>query len=374
VNLLQIAPRLPPEIDGVGDYAARLGEELSAKGWKSEFLARKDFETGNDVLGKKNPDVILLHYVGYGFHKRGIPFAFINLLLEKQAQLRAPLVVVFHEIWSSSAPWRTPFYLHLFQRSLVRRLARAASAVITSTGRMQRLLEGYAKNGVELLPIPSSIPAVKEMKQKASGGLLNVCVFGLPGSRAKTLEVHRDLLRELHRSKRLRKLILIGPGKGEMGENVLDERLPRSMMEQTGELSPGEVSGALAESDLLLSNYPGDLLTKSSTAMAAFACGCPVAIGSASVGGELKDGKHFLSAEKVMENNALLMADNLERVAKEALAWYQKNASWTVVSEKFDTILLSVSGLEKGAVLRDRSSPWPSPLKERETVATGKAS
>jgi glycosyltransferase involved in cell wall biosynthesis len=369
VNLLQIAPRLPPEIDGVGDYATRLGEELSAKGWKSEFLARKDFETGNDVLGKKNPDVILLHYVGYGFHQRGVPFAFVNLLLERHKKLHAPLVLMFHELWSSSPPWRTPFYLHLFQRLLVRRLARAASAVITSTGRMQRLLEDYAKNGVELLPIPSSIPPVKEIKRKASDGMLRVSVFGLRESRLRTLKGHRNLLVQLHRSKRLRKLLLIGPGKGEAEDHVLDDALPQSLVEQTGELSPDEVRAALAVSDLLLSNYPSHLLTKSSTAMAAFACGCPVVIERASFAGELQVGKHFLSAGEIKEDDALLSSGNLERVGKEALGWYQEHASWTIVSDKFDSILRSVHALEKCDELGHQSSPWAS-LKKSETKAT----
>jgi hypothetical protein len=348
-TILQIAPRLPPEIDGVGDYAVRLGAEL--RNWKSLFLSKKDFdERGFAVEPTEKIEAIILHYVGYGFHHRGIPFRFTKLVLDHARTLRVPLIVIFHELWSSSGPWRTPFYLHLLQRWLVRRLAREASTVVTSTARMQHLLQPYANCPVELLPIPSSVPEVGEVKAKSTP--LKIAVFGLPANRAKAISIHAQLLQTLQRTGRLKKLISIGPEGGDKA--VLSD----VSIEQRGELAPEQISATLTDCDLLLSSYPADLLTKSSTAMAAFACGCPVLIAGSAKKSELESGRHYLFADEIKNNDSLLDGGNLHRVAQEAHDWYRQHASWQIVSERIDSILQTIvpvnqssKRLEENAVL-----------------------
>jgi hypothetical protein len=131
-KVIQIVPRLPPNTDGIGDYALNLGHELKrAYGIETNFIVgdsewnggkevggfitRKIHSSGsllafllNDPRGEQlqaNP-IILLHYVGYGYAKRGCPFWLVEGLKsckKKMPQMR--LVTMFHELYAFGPPW-----------------------------------------------------------------------------------------------------------------------------------------------------------------------------------------------------------------------------------------------------------------------------
>src|SRR5207253_579189 len=52
---------------------------------------------------------VLLHYVNYGFQKRGIPFRLLSILRALRKQHRGKLVTVFHELYASGSPWTSAF-------------------------------------------------------------------------------------------------------------------------------------------------------------------------------------------------------------------------------------------------------------------------
>src|SRR5439155_22194475 len=96
MEIVQIVPRLPPSISGVGDYAYSLASQLRAThGIHSRFvvcdptwLGPKDFdgfsidqlntqqagELESRISALGMPATVVLHYVGYGYQKRGCPF------------------------------------------------------------------------------------------------------------------------------------------------------------------------------------------------------------------------------------------------------------------------------------------------------------
>ena len=47
----------------------------------------------------------LLHYVNYGFQKRGIPFRLLSILRGLRRQHHGKLVTIFHELYASGPPW-----------------------------------------------------------------------------------------------------------------------------------------------------------------------------------------------------------------------------------------------------------------------------
>ena len=70
-TVLHVVPRLPGSLDGVGTYASNLANELLAKyGALSQFVAGNDLARFHDSAH----DAVLLHYVNYGYHDRGVPF------------------------------------------------------------------------------------------------------------------------------------------------------------------------------------------------------------------------------------------------------------------------------------------------------------
>jgi hypothetical protein len=196
VEIIQIVPRLPPAIDGVGDYAYLLAQQLR-KGpeIQTRFLvcgAKSDEQPSTPaplpedegscvdgfsvyrlrersaaelarVLSRPGmPRTALLQYVGYGYEKRGCPLWLERGLRAwkrgtltpvpssgrrgqttgaKQSSPPAPLpegegrrhlVTMFHELYASGPPWRSSFWTSPLQRWAVRCLVRLSDRCFTN--------------------------------------------------------------------------------------------------------------------------------------------------------------------------------------------------------------------------------------------------
>ena len=341
VTLLHIVPRLPPAIDGVGDFAVSLGMKLEEKlNLRSLFLSADELpEKSKDALAERlaalNCDRILLHYSGYGYHPRGVPAWLVDGMQSISESRDLPISVFFHELWVSSVPWKTPFYFALAQRHLVRRLLTLASASYTSAPRMKRLLERFGKSAA-LAPIPSSIPSIPAGRTSNSNQL-TALIFGQEHTRVRSVKAHSVLLRSLANSGRLSGLRLIGkgahPGSADHASAVscINPRLVAT----AADTSPEETGREFAHADIFLSFYPLDFLTKSSTVMAAFACGCPVIL-------PLQNGTEEFSPRPPVvlcggakaEIARSLTPENLRQTSREALRWYEQHASWDRLVEK----------------------------------------
>src|SRR2546425_8201619 len=113
-TLLQIVPNVPGGIDGVGDYALTIAKELRDRvGCDTVFATLKtssgEKADGYEVLSldrlldepSRKFDHVLLHYVNYGFQKRGVPFRLLSILRALRRQHRNKLVAIFHELYAS---------------------------------------------------------------------------------------------------------------------------------------------------------------------------------------------------------------------------------------------------------------------------------
>jgi hypothetical protein len=135
----QIVPSLPPTISGVGDYALNLAQQLHQQfnlqshflvgdpSWKkpSKFqgfpvnsLSDYFAPTLNSLRNTKfSTNTLLLHYVGYGYAKRGCPVWLVEGLRNWKANNPcAYLVTMFHEIYASGSPWTSIFGSHPFKK------------------------------------------------------------------------------------------------------------------------------------------------------------------------------------------------------------------------------------------------------------------
>ncbi len=133
-TLLQILPKAPGGIDGVGDYALTIAKKLRETfGCDTVFATFKTSSSENpggfevlplDGLPERSIqkyDHVLLHYVNYGFQKRGVPFRLLTILQALVEQHRGRMVTIFHELYASGPPWTSAFWL----RPLQIRLAKA---------------------------------------------------------------------------------------------------------------------------------------------------------------------------------------------------------------------------------------------------------
>ncbi len=187
-KIISIVPRVPPAIDGIGDYAVRLAQGLqTSHGFDTHFIIgdpcwqNVSTAAGFNVSGiahrtpasliglleqQAQPDsTILLHYVLHGFAKRGCPFWLIDALEQwRQQHPTTRIVTMFHEIHSLGAtvvPWKSDFWLLPGQKQIARRVAQLSDDYLTSSTTYAELLNQlYPKRiqqTVKILPIPCTI-------------------------------------------------------------------------------------------------------------------------------------------------------------------------------------------------------------------------
>lgn len=162
---------MPGGIDGVGDYALTIARKLREKfGCDTLFATFKTSSTENaggfDVLSldhlldqpSRKYDHVLLHYVNYGFQKRGIPFRLLSILRALREQRRRELVTIFHELYASGPPWTSAFWLRPLQMHLAKAVAHLSDTCIVSSDNFFSELKRMVPDArIRLHPVPSGL-------------------------------------------------------------------------------------------------------------------------------------------------------------------------------------------------------------------------
>lgn len=159
-NILQILPRAPGTMDGVGDYALHLARGLrDHHGISSVFLAgetdsREEIDSfriyrlrefSQARVSNETCNGIILHYVNYGFQKRGVPVTLLSFLRTLRRDCGSALLVIFHELFASGPPWRSEFWLRGLQKRIARDIAQLADAGVVSCESMRAQLERLSR-------------------------------------------------------------------------------------------------------------------------------------------------------------------------------------------------------------------------------------
>jgi hypothetical protein len=131
-TILQIVPSLSETDNGVGDYGAIIAKKLrETRGYETLF------QTGDSLakseLFRGGCEHAILHYVNYGYQKRGVPLRLLSILRRLRRSCRGNLVTIFHELYApASPPWRSAFWLRPIQIHIARSTARLSGACIVS--------------------------------------------------------------------------------------------------------------------------------------------------------------------------------------------------------------------------------------------------
>ena len=313
MQLTQVVPRLGPW-DGVGDYAARLGEALqSCHGVTSRFVEAANAD-GRRALGEvlaAGEAPLLLHYVGYGYARRGAPLWLARAIAGRGRQQR--LGVVFHELYATGRPWQSSFWLGGLQKYVVTRLARQCDgALLTREANREWLAATGALTGkpVIVLPISSNVGEPVELRPLADRAP-RLVVWGSAAVRAAAYGPHWASVRAACRQLGVTELVDIGP----------PVALPREAglpIEARGRLEAAALSENLLDARFGLLAYPASFLAKS-TIFAAYAAHgvAPIVIderGTPDMDG-LAAGLAYLPLEHVS-------AGVPEEIARGARRWY----------------------------------------------------
>lgn len=294
--LLQIVPHLPPAIEGVGSYAAALGQALAGYGMSSRFLVgdRDGPGTGQlrrgeglaaavglagsanlerAVIGERSAPalaaqlaassagIVLVHYVNYGYERRGCPSWLVGGLVRWRAA--APgrrLMTCFHEVYAGGPPWRSSFWVAPVQRRLAARLLRASDGAATSLALYGRMLARWRPcRQVMVMPVFSTVGEPKVVPPLAERRPRAMLVFGGAGNRRRAYGELRESLIAACRGLSIAKIVDVGPRLAAEQPARLDGLPVRTL----GALPEAEVSAVLLRSYAGFLGYPAALLAKS---------------------------------------------------------------------------------------------------------------
>lgn len=342
-RVLQIVPRLPPLVDGLGDYAAELGAALTAHhdftidylvtdpGWRSDgptglgnvrtLTAPSSTALVADLekTASDGPLVVLLHYVGYGYQARGCPRWLVDGLTtwrKAAASTQRRLVVMFHELYAFGPPWSSAFWLSPYQRHLTKRLARMADDLFTNSERYARWLARVRPEVRDAIwPVLSNIGELDSLPLR-DGRPRDLVVFGRAATRALIYRDNHPQLAALCAALGIGHLHDVGP-------RLAVETIPGIRGVETishGPLAKHEVSALLARCTAGFVNNGDGTLGKSGVFAAFCSHGvAPVTCKRYPDEDGLVEGVHYLALRKDID------VATVTRVGGAAHAWYGKH-------------------------------------------------
>lgn len=265
MRLIQIVPRLPPPVEGVGSYAEALAEALRERfgiatrfvvGFPAERTPESLFATLEAAEAEENVPV-LLHYASYGYQTRGCPAWLVRGLERwRQREPRRRLVTMFHEVWATGPPWRSSFWLAPVQRRLAASLARLSGGAATSLALYGRMVRPWTSRDVRVLPVfstvgePAAVPSI-------AGRSPRLVVFGGAGVRSRAWGRELPDLAAACAALEIKEILDVGP------PTSTPARVGAVPVRRLGVLSATEVSALLLASRAGFLAYPPDFLPKS---------------------------------------------------------------------------------------------------------------
>ncbi|HMP83227.1 MAG TPA: hypothetical protein PKA41_11050 [Verrucomicrobiota bacterium] len=355
MRVLQIVPSLPPSVSGVGDYASVLGRAMEGKCQIESVFAvanpQREFvskTTDSPVLALRHSpeavaqaagefDRVLVHYVGYGYEKRGCPFWLVRGL---KAWSKSPpvrglssgkrLVTMFHELFAFGPPWRSSFWTHPAQRWLCRKLALLSNGCVTNLAHSRDALQRLRRQeDVTQLPVFSNVGELATLPVSANRAR-RLILFGSESWRR--LAVTRDLpaLNAACDILRISEVLDIGPGT--VGQSKVS-----AGWRVMGALPASEVSRWMTDATAGFLSYPSHCLGKSSIFAAYAAHGLlpvlPARCLMENCDG-LRPGEQFVTSNQLGTGTVSMT----ERVQRNIFDWYQ-NHNVAVQAECFGRLL-----------------------------------
>lgn len=355
-----VITRLPPAIDGVGDYALHLATQL-----RQDFGIETHFVVGNptwrgtaeiegfkitqvsdcsaDALlsvlpsDRNSPSTLLLHYVNYGYAKRGCPVWLIDGLQRwRSLSAKRLMVTMFHETYvSGRPPWTSSFWLSPLQKHLATRLARLSDRCLTSRQDYATLLYKLSLGKhleIPTLPVfsnlgePESVPTLAKRDRR-------LVVFGSPIHR---LRAYQESLPQLELTCELL-------GIEEISDIGPSTNLPISAVNgvpviKRGQLCADEISTLMLNSLAGFLDYNPDFLAKSGIFAAYCAHGLlPISASASalSVDGIEAQNHYWVPDRQTIKGNVLVQ---LQAIADNAHRWYQAH-NLSVHAQTFAALL-----------------------------------
>ena len=345
-ELVVISPEIAPGSGGLADYTLRVLEQ-----WRGMFPARVIIPENGRAVPAMEDDLrvesvkrdapslratlpasggkVLVQYSAYGYDRFGYPRWLLRALSEWKEQSGGVLVLMFHEIWTFWPVLNKNYVVQQLHRRDIRTILGKADAVFTSTSSQAEHLRNLEPGcSVEVLPVGSNI---QPLQIPAPTRRSDVAVlFGLAGTRVRTLQAMRGDLQALVARGRIRKIITAGAGDGEPEQALLAELNLSEGFEQRGAVSQSEISATLLSASFGISDQDELSLTKSGTFMAYANHGIYVL--SRHADPAKPEPLCWLTTPRELLDG--IESAELARRSAQLLNWQQRSASWPHIADQ----------------------------------------
>lgn len=276
-------------------------------------------DTHDPTVGSQAFEKILLHYVGYGFQKRGCPTGLLKWLNRwKRKDPSVQLVTMFHELYATGSPWQSCFWISPIQRLICQKMARLSDGLVTSREQSDMILRRMSnRTDVRQLPVFSNVgePGFRNPFERRAEQMV---IFGGVHWRLQALTRDREDVRRACERWGVREILEIGNGE----TPDYDLGIP---IQKLGALPAEDVSGILASSRFGFISYPSSYLEKSGI-FAAYAAHGVVSIlpARSNVANTLgvDAGRHYLPVESEETSDSFF-----DGVSEHIYAWYQTHTA-----------------------------------------------
>lgn len=339
-KVIQIVPTLPPVISGLADYSYILAKQLfndqgiksefivADQKWNyskglSEFLVNKIHRRNTNSLLKlvQKDNNIILHYVGYGYAKKGCPYWLIEALEKWYYQNHSKkLITMFHEVYAKGRPfWTSAFWLSKMQKDIAKRLLKISDYSITNTQLHYEMLQNLytnKKKSLFILPVFSNVREPEKIS-RLSERKKYLIIFGSAKRRMPIYTKYRDLLKIMCNSFNIDKIYDIGH---KLDSDLI--KIDEVDIVCTGEISSNEISSLLQKSIAGVINLTTDSLSKSGVYAAYSAHSMlPLVIDSSNINtSDMEYDKPYLTVNKNIQNTS---DEVLQKIANNAFEWYR---------------------------------------------------
>lgn len=336
-----IVPRLPPATDGLGDYGLALARQLKLNfnldsefivcdpKWKGEAVCDEFMVTclkkrSADELIKKlfETKIVLLHYVGYGYAKRGCPVWLAKGLKKWKLNSDTKLIITFHECFAHGPFWKSSFWTSALQEKIFSSLVGVSDGCLTSKLEYSENIKKYRKNAllkILVQPVFSNVgelASLDEIKNREK----TLVVFGTAHWRKQVYLFDNKNLELTLKKYKIEKVIDIGETidiKIKLNKNV-------EFIEK-GKLDISEINKIFSKAMIGYFFYPTAYLSKSGI----FASYC--SHGLLPIGGweeeqsadGVLEGVHYINSKNLNlydEDNA-----GIEKIRSNAFFWYHEH-------------------------------------------------
>jgi hypothetical protein len=336
MKILQIAPRVPPSVCGVGDYAWLLAQALrDGHGIHSSFLSagttwtkpeggtefpvfRLSELTANalvDFIASRTGefDAIVLHMSPYGYQKRGMPF-WLAAAWRRLSRMKAGprLVTMFHELYASGPVYSSAFWLQPLQKSVLLEVARASDRLRTNREAYADWLRLAVKDANREVP---ALPVFSNMGESVLGSDASERWNGMTVFSSTIQPRHWSLLSEVCRSIGIKRL-------GWIGTQEPPPMGPTLHIRHLCHLPTQQASSWFEEYGFAFTAYNTEFLAKSGifAAYAANRTAVVLPCAPASLPDRLGRDRHFVDWSSLPPDGGSL--ESMVQIASELHRWY----------------------------------------------------